>query len=271
MDKITTYLVDAFTDQVFKGNPAGVCLLDSSLPESSMQTIAKEIGLSETAFVQWDVTIKRYRIRYFSPKMEIPLCGHATIAASKVLFDAHPNKNILTFKTIENIELLVSQSGNGLSMDFPLYTIEPVEVPWSLLNALGLSSFIECGFNPETKIILLAIDSCTKLRSLKPSYHDLLNAHDAINGVLVTAQSDQENYDFESRYFWPWSGTLEDPATGGTHSFLAPYWSKILGKKTLSSFQCSERTGSMMVTIVDKNTINIKGQAAIFLEGHITL
>ena len=137
---IETYLVDSFTDTPFKGNPAAVCLLERILSEDQMQTIAMELGFSETAFILSDKKDRHFSIRYFSPKMEIPLCGHATLAASKVLFEKYPDWNSILFQTTENIELPISRIGKQIEMNFPVYEISSANAPAPLLEALGIDA-----------------------------------------------------------------------------------------------------------------------------------
>lgn len=269
--KILTYIVDSFTNEPFKGNPAGVCLLKSALEDKQMLLIANELGLSETAFVQEIAGGHKYSIRYFSPKMEIPLCGHATLAASKVLFERQSERNALHFVNIQNIDLMVDKQDGAITMEFPVYDTIPADAPFELLNALGIGSISNSAYNEETRILLIEIGSAEKLRRLQPDFEALLRSHDSINGVLVTAPSSRSDFDFESRYFWPWSGTNEDPVTGGTHTFLAKYWGMKLNKTRMSSYQCSERTGTMKVELINKDRLTITSMARIILEGSLRI
>ncbi len=272
MDKrLEVYIVDAFTDKPLSGNPAGVCLPKKALSETEMLSIAAELGFSETAFVHKMDNQDSYAIRFFSPKMEIPLCGHATLAASKVLFDKLGTTNHLHLVNIEQIDLHIQRVGKSIQMEFPVYGTKPETAPKALLNALGLDQIHNVEYNEETKILLIHIDDCEQLRTMKPDFNALYKSHNAINGVLVTARSNKSDFDFESRYFWPWSGTNEDPVTGATHTFLANYWSKRLGKKTLNSFQCSERTGYMKLELVNPHKLIIKSMAKIVLQGELRL
>lgn len=266
---IETYIVDSFTNEPFKGNPAGVCLLEQELNAETMLNIAKELGLSETAFIQQQEN--QYSIRYFSPKMEIPLCGHATLAASKVIFKKFPTKNNIHFVNIENIDLRIKREDEYIIMEFPIYKTTPAPTPPALLNALGIESFINSEYNAETSILLVEISSSEILQNLQPDFQALYKSHDSINGVLVTAKSNKEDFDFESRYFWPWSGTNEDPVTGGTHTFLAKYWSNKLNKTKMNSFQCSARSGFMEVEIISEDKFNIKSFAQIVFEGKLII
>ena len=268
---IETYIVDSFTDQPFAGNPAGVCILNEKLSDHQMLSIAKELGLSETAFIIKIDSLNTYSIRYFSPIMEIPLCGHATLAYSKVLFEIHPETHTIHFKNIQNIDLIIRRSGEDIEMRFPIYDTIPKEAPQALINALGVDTIVNSEFNKETNILLLEIESSEELKNLSPDFERLKRSHNSINGVLVTAPSLKINFDFESRYFWPWSGTNEDPVTGGTHTFLAKYWGKRLNKNKMNSYQCSQRTGFMEVELISDEILTIKSQAQIVLKGELRI
>ncbi|WP_422860002.1 PhzF family phenazine biosynthesis protein [Flagellimonas sp. S174] len=270
MKNIETYIVDSFTDQPFKGNPAGVCIVKDELSNSEMLSIAKELGLSETAFIGELNENNEYPIRFFSPKMEIPLCGHATLASSKVLFKKN-GQNSIVFVNIQNLKLPIEFNEEFIKMEFPIYETVPNEVPFKLLEALGIKEVNHSKFNAETKILLLEIESAELLKNLAPDYDKLKKSHKGINGVLVTALSAKSGFDFESRYFWPWSGTNEDPVTGGTHTFLAKYWGKKLNKLKMNSFQCSERTGFMEVELLNEEKMTIKSKAQIVLKGELKI
>ena len=261
-----TYIVDSFTETAFKGNPAGVCVLKSSISDELMLNIAQELGLSETAFILPIENSSTLSIRYFSPVMEIPLCGHATLASAKVIFEK-TKTNHIDFCNTQNINISVKSIDQRILMKFPVYKTTPSEAPKSLLDALGINRTKEVVFNEETNILMLEIESTSLLASLSPNYESLKKSHNSINGVLVTAKSKDE-FDFHSRYFWPWSGTNEDPVTGGTHTFLAKYWSEKLGKTKMKSFQSSPRSGSMEVEIV-KDTLYIKGSAVVVFKGEL--
>lgn len=266
---IQTYIVDAFTNQPFKGNPAGVCVLNNELSNKKMYSIAKELGLSETAFITQIDKTNTYTIRYFSPIQEIPLCGHATLAASKVLFDVNSEIELIHFKTIKNLDLMIKKSEDKIEMEFPVYNTVPQNVPDQLLKALGIDKIINSAFNVETNMLLLQIESSELLKHLTPDFECLVSTHNSINGVVVTAISEQKDFDFESRYFWPWSGTNEDPVTGATHTFLTKYWSTRLNKTKMNAFQCSERTGFMEVELIDNNKMKIISKAQIVLKGEL--
>jgi PhzF family phenazine biosynthesis protein len=270
-NRIKTYVVDSFTDKPFKGNPAGICILNQTLLDEKMQLIAKELGLSETAFITQIAGSNKYSIRYFSPIMEIPLCGHATLAASKVLFEIFPEMQKIHFENIQGLDLIIKKDGEAIEMEFPVYDTVPQDTPEKLLKALGIKEITNSEFNKETNILLLEIESSELLENLSPNFERLKHSHNSINGVLVTAISQRSNYDFESRYFWPWSGTNEDPVTGGTHTFLSKYWSTRLNKKKMNSYQCSERTGFMEVELISDKKLTIKSKAQIVLKGELRI
>jgi PhzF family phenazine biosynthesis protein len=260
-----TYFIDSFTNEPFKGNPAAVCFIDNSIDTMKMQNIAKEVGFSETAFINKDSVANTYGIRYFSPKKEIPLCGHATLASAKVIFETTDTDQLL-FITGENLKLPIKRSEGEIVMEFPIYDTTPLQVPSSMLLALGIEQVIESLYSPKNKIILLEIADSQALAALKPDFNALMNSYQNINGVLVTAPSHTKEYDFHYRYFWPWAGTNEDPVTGGVQTFLAKHWAKKLNKKRLRAFQSSERTGFMTVELQDDKVL-IFGEALIVLDG----
>jgi PhzF family phenazine biosynthesis protein len=261
------FIVDSFTELPFRGNPAGVCLLERPLSEERMLEIAREFNLSETAFLEATEDADRFSIRYFSPKQEIPLCGHATLASAKVLFTTR-GLSAVRFVTSQSLELTARASAEGVEMAFPAYATRPAEAPSAMLEALGIESVENVAYNEETGILLLEIRDPRVLAELAPDFAALYRSHHAIQGVLVTAPSGNDGYDFHSRYFWPWSGTNEDPVTGGTHTFLTGYWSRRLGKTKMKSFQSSERTGSMEVEL-EGDQVLIRGRAVIVFEGRM--
>ena len=151
-----------------------------------------------------------------------------------------------------------------------MYETQPAEAPPALVAALGIKTVRHAAYNKETRILLLEIEDHQVLAGLEPDFAALYRSHQGINGVLVTAASGTDGFDFHSRYFWPWSGTNEDPVTGGTHTFLTPYWSQRLGKTKLKSFQASKRTGFMDVALLD-GKVQIQSQAVIVFEGNLKI
>ncbi|AHJ95499.1 PhzF family phenazine biosynthesis protein [Hymenobacter swuensis] len=260
-----TYFVDSFTTTRFAGNPAAVCLPAHELSAATMQQVAREIGFSETAFLRPAATGSGYRIRFFTPKQEIPLCGHATLAAAKVLFETTGRRQAL-FVNHAGIELPCEQAEDSIRMRFPVYPTEALPVPAAVLQALGLATCLAARYSQRNKIILLEIASAAALAELQPDFEALLRAYDGINGVLVTAPGDTPAYDFHYRYFWPWAGTNEDPVTGGVHTFLTKYWADKLGKPHLRAFQSSLRTGHMRTELL-ADGVHIYGEAVLVLAG----
>jgi len=214
-----TFIIDAFTDRPFKGNPAGVCITDSQLSDDLMLNIAQELNHSETAFVRSLDGCGTFSIRFFSPKMEIPLCGHATLASAKAVF-ASMGIGDARFQTSRRATLDARSCDDRIEMVFPVYETEPAQAPPQLLTALGIMSVLNTRYNQETQILLLETGSVRELAELNPDFAALYHSHSGINGVLVTAAS-SDYYDFHSRYFWPWSGTNEDPVTGGCANVLS--------------------------------------------------
>ncbi len=262
---IKTYFVDSFTSAPFKGNPAGVCILDDEIGSEKMLKIAYEIGFSETAFIKKINGDHLYSISYFSPKKEIALCGHATLASAKIIFEK-TQLSAINFITGENVNLKIKKIGNNIVMELPVYDTTPLATPQPVLVALGLNDVINCSFSQKNKIILLEIEGAETVAALKPDFNALINSYENINGVLVTAASYTDNYDFHYRYFWPWAGTNEDPVTGGVQTFLAKYWSGKLGKKRMNAFQSSQRTGFMTVEL-NEDKVLVYGTAVIVFEG----
>ncbi|MDQ2752310.1 MAG: PhzF family phenazine biosynthesis protein [Bacteroidota bacterium] len=259
-----TYFVDAFTNQKFKGNQAAVCIVESEPEATIMQSIATEIGFSETAFIK-KLSLDTYSIRFFTPKMEIALCGHATLASSKIIFDTTTLAQI-SFFNFKNVELKIEKRDEKIVMQFPVYDTEEIEVPNAMLNALGINEIIASRFNSNNKIILIEIKGTETLAKLQPDFHALLHSYSGINGVLVSAQSNDSGFDFHYRYFWPWAGTNEDPVTGAVQTFLTKYWAVKLNKHKLKAFQSSERTGTMTTELLEESVL-IYGEAVTVLEG----
>jgi PhzF family phenazine biosynthesis protein len=265
---LKAFIVDSFTTSPFKGNPAGVCLVDHELTDRTMLDIAQELGLSETSFIR-QTSPNQFSIRFFSPRMEIPLCGHATLASAKVVFHEF-GIQLVAFENRNGTMLTCRQVGDAIAMVFPQYQTHDATVSREMLHALGLESIEDARYNEETNILMLRIASTEELAKISPDYSALVKTHDSINGVLITAKCEDDSSDYHLRYFWPWSGTNEDPVTGAIQTFLGPYWSGILGKTEMRSFQSSARTGSMNVNVsVRDMQITILGEAVIVFEGSL--
>lgn len=257
--KIPIYQVDAFTSELFRGNPAAVCPLEEWLDERQMQMIAMENNLSETAFLlQRDA---QYELRWFTPLTEVALCGHATLASAHVVFQyLNPSLTLVEFSTKSGV-LTVTRDGTLLAMDFPSLPASPCDPPDLLVQGLGAE--------PEEVLLarkyLVVYDSEDVVRTLTPDMNRLLQVG---TGVIVTARS--REFDFVSRMFAPCVGIPEDPVTGSAHCTLVPYWSKKLNKTRLHAFQASKRGGELFCEDLG-DRVSIAGQAVTYLEGRITL
>ncbi len=258
--RIRIYQVDAFSSQIFSGNPAAICPLEEWLPDDQMQAIAGENNLSETAFFVRNGD--GYGLRWFTPMVEIDLCGHATLASAFIILnDLTPSENSVRFQT-KSGTLVVTREGDLFSLDFPSRPPAECEVHSRLVEALGGS--------PQTVLAardyLVVYASEDEVRKIEPNML-LLSQLDKF-AVIVTAPGN--DVDFVSRFFAPAKGVPEDPVTGSAHCTLIPYWSKRLGKKKLHAYQVSRRGGELWCE--DRgDRITMSGKAARFLEGTIYL
>ncbi|MBU2444437.1 MAG: PhzF family phenazine biosynthesis protein [Bacteroidetes bacterium] len=260
--KIPIYQVDAFTNKIFGGNPAAVCILEKWIDDTILQDIAAENNLSETAFlVQKEKGL--YDLRWFTPTIEVDLCGHATLATAFVIFNfMNINLESVRFET-KSGELKVEKSGELLSMNFPSRNPLPFQATDILINALGLQPKEVL----KSRDLFVVYDNESQIKSLNPNYELLKEMKDFL-GIIVTAPG--EGYDFCSRFFAPNAGILEDPVTGSAHCSLIPYWSKRLGKKNLHAFQLSQRKGEVFCEDLS-DRVKISGHAVLFLEGYISI
>lgn len=254
--------VDAFTSKPFAGNPAAVCVLPAPAAEDWMRDIAREMNLSETAFLHPEDD--GYRLRWLTPAIEVDLCGHATLASAHVLWeDGHlPASAEARFQTRSGL-LTCKQAGGWIEMDFPAKIAEPAEAPAQLADALG-ADLTWVGRNQFDYLVQVANEAT--LRSLDPNHHLLRQL--PVRGIIVTAKSKEREYDFVSRFFAPGSGIDEDPVTGSAHSALAPYWSARLGKNEMTGFQASARGGVVKVRL-DGNRVWLSGQAVTVMRGEL--
>jgi PhzF family phenazine biosynthesis protein len=259
---ITIVQVDAFTDRPFAGNPAAVCLLPEGRDDKWMQAVAAEMNLSETAFLleQHD----GYRLRWFTPKIEVDLCGHATLASAHVLWTEGrvPLEQEIHFHTNSGL-LKACRHGDLIELDFPSQPASQVEPPPGLLEALGVSAKY-VGKNQFD--YLVELDSEEELRGMKPDFAMLGKIE--VRGVIVTSQSASPEYDFVSRFFAPWAGIDEDPVTGSAHCCLGPYWQKQLGKIEMTAYQASARGGVVRVRVAG-DRVKLGGQAVTVMKGSL--
>ncbi len=256
------YQVDAFTDRVFRGNPAAVCPLQAWLPEATMQAIAPENNLSETAFFVREGS--DYALRWFTPTVEADLCGHATLAAGHIVLRLiEPERETVNFRTIKAGTLVVTRRANMLVMDFPARPALPVAPPPGLLAALG-------GAPREVlraRDHLVVYGSAVEVAALHPDLAALAKVE--CWAAIVTAPGD-DGIDFVSRFFAPAQGVPEDPVTGSSHCTLVPYWAKGLGRTELEARQLSRRGGALRCALQD-DRVSIAGRAVLYLEGRISV
>ena len=255
------YQVDAFTNKLFGGNPAAVCPLKDWLSDELMQKIAAENNLSETAY--YIPKGDEFELRWFTPKAEVNLCGHATLATSYVIFEIEKSKqSVLMFHTKSGV-LTVSRAPKGYKMNFPADVFNKISVTKEMINAIGEEpSEAYHGKN----ILMVVMNSEKELIGLAPDPEKVKHLHR--HGLIVTAEG--ENTDFVSRCFFPNLGINEDPVTGSAHTILTPYWSNRLQKNELSAFQLSERKGEIFCKLVN-DRVDISGEAVLYLEGRILI
>jgi PhzF family phenazine biosynthesis protein len=254
------YVVHAFADRPFTGNPAAVCLPSSQPADAWMQQVAAEMRLSETAFLM--PVEDGYRLRWFTPTVEVDLCGHATLASAHVLWETgrlRPGGQA-RFHTRSGL-LTVDQGTAGMTMDFPARAAEPCREWDDLPTVLGAPARL-IGKNGMDALVELADERA--VRALRPDFARLEQY--PVRGVIVTAQSDDSGYDFVSRFFAPRAGIPEDPVTGSAHCCLGPYWSERLGKRDLLGYQASARGGFVHVGLRGAR-VHLGGQAVTVLSG----
>lgn len=261
---IPFYWVDAFTAEPFAGNPAAVCLLESTLDDHTMQRLAAEFGLSETAFVRREGA--GWRLRWFTPKAEVRLCGHATVATAAALWSQHPSlEERLTFHTLSG-ELSACRRGELVELNFPARPPAECQPPEGLLPSLGLtdSEAVWCGRDADDYVVL--VESEERVLSLDPDFAAMASVE--TRGVMVTARSALPDRDFVSRFFAPRVGVDEDPVTGSAHCCLTPFWAERLGKSQLSAEQLSARRGRLQVQLLG-DRVALRGAARVLVRGEL--
>jgi PhzF family phenazine biosynthesis protein len=257
------YQVDSFTREPFKGNPAGVCLLECPATEVWMQSVAMEMNLSETAFVEPRAD-GEYNLRWFTPAVEVELCGHATLAAAHVLWES----GILSadeqarFHTASGL-LLAVRRGDRIELDFPANPPRSVDPRQDLLDALGVSAVF---FGKTRWDFFLEVGDAGVVRRAAPDFSRLRTL--GVRGAVITAASDADEIDFISRFFAPGAGVDEDPVTGAAHCALAPYWARKLGRSGLTGYQASAR-GGVVHCRVDGDRVLLSGDAVTVVRGEL--
>src|SRR5262245_8789147 len=269
MVEIPIFHIDAFTSEPFRGNPAAVCLLDKPRTAEWMQAVAMEMNLSETAYL-----VPRddggYDLRWFTPAIEVPLCGHATLASAHTLWESGSlaEDQEARFLTLSGW-LGARKQGQNIELDFPAIFSEETELPEIIAEALGLKStaFISHRARQiQRSNYLLELESDDSVINLKPDFAALRRSCDT--GVIVTARGTSAKYDFVSRFFAPYAGIDEDPVTGLAHCQLTPYWSEELGKSEMLAYQASRRGGELNVRL-NGDRLALGGQAVTILRGKL--
>ncbi len=257
--KLPVYIADAFTDKVFGGNPAAVCPLHEWLPDKTMQSLAAENNLSETAFIIEED--EHYRIRWFTPSTEVKLCGHATLASAHIFFtELHHAKDEIWFESLSGMLKVVRKNANTYMLDFPANTPEPIsDIPEGLFKGLdiGDAPVFKTSFD-----YMVVLPSQQAIENLKPDFA-LLSKVKA-RGVIATAKGNDA--DFVSRCFYPQSGVNEDPVTGSAHTIMVPYWANALNKTNLQAIQLSKRKGYLDCELKN-NRVLMSGNAVTYLKG----
>ena len=259
--------VDAFTNRPFAGNPAAVCVLPEAAPDQWMRDVAREMNLAETAFLVPKSSAPAtdgYHLRWFTPAVEVDLCGHATVASAHVLWeDGHlPGSVQARFYTRSGL-LTADRRGDWIDLDFPATPPAPAGPQPILLDALGVSA----KFVGKSRFdYFVEVESEEAVRNLSPNFHVLRKL--GLRGVIVTARSSSPEFDFVSRFFAPGAGIDEDPVTGSAHCALGPYWAGHLGKQTLVAYQASARGGVVRVCAKGERVI-LGGQAVTVLRGEL--
>jgi PhzF family phenazine biosynthesis protein len=260
--RVRIFQLDAFTTRRFAGNPAAVMLLDDYPEDAVLQSIAAENNLPETAFL-----VRKgadYQLRWFTPTVEVPLCGHATLASGAVVMERlDPGRERVTFHSVSG-PLIVSRATGGYVMDFPIRHCQPVAAPAGLTEALGVTP-LEVLI--DTWNYTAVLKSAQVVRDLAPKLDSIARLDRT--GLIVTARGD-EQYDFVSRYFAPAKGIPEDPVTGGAHCSLAPFWAARLNKQEVRAFQASRRGGEIICRMAGER-INLQGSCVFYMEGEAEL
>lgn len=253
------FIVDAFTDKIFGGNPAAVCVVDNFPPAELMLNIARENNLSETAFVMRDG--KNFRLRWFTPSTEINLCGHATLATGFVILTRYENSPAVTFETLSGA-LTVERKENFFEMNFPAYTPKKISVTAAMCDAVN-ADVREAYLDRD---LLMILDDAATVERLRPNQSKLA----ALDGLIQAVTAADKNFDCVSRIFAPKLAIPEDPVTGSTHCLIAPYWATRLGKPQISARQASARGGTLRCTVAG-DRVKISGQAALFAEAELNV
>ena len=260
MNEVTCLQIDAFTDRPFAGNPAAVCLLEQERDATWMQAVAAEMNLSETAFVR--PLSNGFEVRWFTPTIEVDLCGHATLASAHALWSENivPSGSAIRFLS-KSGELTCVQRDDLIELDFPATTVAPAKHSNAVCDALGCDAIFQ-GASKFDRLVLVGSEQV--LRSIRPDFARLRDLPS--RGVIVTSASNNPRFDFVSRFFAPNAGVDEDPVTGSAHCALGPFWSERLGKTEMTAFQASARGGIVRVRVA-ADRVFLAGHAITILKG----
>ena len=267
MNNLPLYIVDSFTGTPFRGNPASVCLMEQKIPETLMQAIAVEMNHSETAFalpLDGSASLAtHFSLRWFTPEVEVPLCGHASLATTTVIFRELANPaHAIHFET-KSGTLSARREDARIALDFPAEDFRPATVTPEMCAALGAREVKAAFYARKDRNLMLQLGTESEVRELSPDFTNLRSArgNSSFIGVIVTAAG-SGGYDFVSRYFAPWVGIDEDPVTGATHCALTPYWASFTGKSEMRAYQASRRGGEMTVRFKGER-VELVGDAVI--------
>jgi len=253
------YIIDAFTDKVFSGNPAAVCIMDNWLSNELMLNITKENNLSETAFIVKENN--NYKLRWFTPKAEIDLCGHATLASAFVILNYYePDLNEISFNTLSG-KLTVKRDNDLYIMDFPAYKLKRIEITSKIINTLGIM--------PKeiyiARDLLCILDNEEEVRNFKPNLEKIKE----LDGLLLHISAKGSDYDCVSKSFAPKLNVSEDPVCGSGHCHIVPYWAEKLNKNNITAYQASDRGGTLYCKM-NKDRIKIGGKAVLYSKSEIS-
>jgi PhzF family phenazine biosynthesis protein len=256
--------IDAFTREPFKGNPAAVCFMDGERDDRWMANVAAEMNLAETAFLS-----RRddgWNLRWFTPAVEVDLCGHATLASAHAIWSENiSGDTVLRFHTKSGV-LTAARDGDFIELDFPAKRDEQIAAPAGLLDALGTDHATYVGRNQFDYIVELPSER--DVHNLRPDHGVLRQL--PVRGIIVTSRADEGDYDFVSRFFAPGSGVDEDPVTGSAHCCLTPYWAQRLGKNEMNAWQASPRGGAVRVRL-EGDRVKLAGHAVTVLRGELVV
>jgi PhzF family phenazine biosynthesis protein len=262
------FWLDTFTSNAFHGNPTPICYLADDIESETMLSVAKEFNQPVTGFIK-RLNAETFSIRYVTPAMEIPACGHATLAAAAVVAQAGELERVVFLTRNSNsIETVVK---DGLvSMSYPKYKWKQARPSKELLESMGLEAYITAGICTELETLFIELKNAEALKGVSPDYQKMIASPDDIKEVVITSVSAEEGYDYLLRSFCPWIGIDEDPVTGSVQAALAPYWSARFNKRELKACQASERRGEFILDVKDDEVI-INGTYFLAMKGEVNL